>query len=61
MFILKKKIKNLYKSLIINLFFLVYKKPKFNKNKIDKTEKIFNVKLDKEKYQIFEFQDLIIN
>ena len=56
MFILKKKIKNLYKSLIINLFFLVYKKPKINKNRTDKTEKIFNVKLDKEKYQIFELK-----
>jgi len=56
MFILKKKIKNLYKSLIINLFFLVYKKPKINTNRTDKTEKIFNVKLDKEKYQIFELK-----
>ena len=56
MFILKKKIKNLYKSLIINLFFIVYKKAKLKKNKIDKTEKVYNVKLDKEKYQIFELK-----
>ena len=50
MFILKKKIKNLYKSLLINLFFLVYKKPKINKNKIDKLNLNFKDPISKMMY-----------
>ena len=56
MSILKKKIKILYKRLIVNLFLAVYKRPKLKKNEIDKTEKVFNVKLDKEKHQVFELK-----
>ena len=53
---IKKKVKIIYKTIIINFFYLIYKKPKINNKKLDESEKIYNLKIDKNKYSIFEFQ-----
>ena len=52
--LIKKKINLLYKKLIINFFLLIYKKPT-QKIKKDYSYKIFNIKIDKNPYKIFEF------
>ena len=53
-FFFKKKLKIIYKKLIITFFYFIYKKPKIKNN--DSTEKIYNLKIDESKYTIFEFK-----
>ena len=53
---IKKKIKIIYKTIIINFFYLIYKKPTIKNKKKDDSEKIYDLKIDKNKYSIFEFQ-----
>lgn len=52
-FIIKKNIKYLYKNIIIFFFKFIYKKPAFNKKKINNF-KITKVKIDGLKYEIYK-------
>lgn len=56
-YFIKKKIKFIYKKIIINFFYLIYKKPSIRNKKKDNSEKIYNLKIDKNKYTLFEFQN----
>ena len=52
--ILKKKLKQIYKKVVINIFKLIYTYPKIlNKNQKDSSIKEFKVKIDKNNYTIF--------
>ena len=53
----KTKLKTIYKKIIINLFNLIYIRPtKKIKNK-DNSEKVHNLKIDKNQHRIFEFRN----
>ena len=53
---IKKKLKIIYKKIIINLFYLFYLKPT-KKTKKDDSEKIYDLTIDKNHYRIFEFRN----
>ena len=55
--IVKKKLKIIYKKIIINLFYLIYSKPTKKIKDKDDSEKIYNLAIDKNKYRVFEFQN----
>jgi hypothetical protein len=52
--VIKKKLKIIYKKNIEFFFFLLYRRPKINKNKKDFSEKIFDIKIEKNLYHLFE-------
>ena len=52
---IKKKLKTIYRKIIINLFYLIYTKPTNKIRKKDDSEKIYNLTIDKNQYRIFEF------
>ena len=55
---LKILLKKLYRNIIINIFFLIYKKPKLlNKKSKDETVDEYSVNIEGNKYQIFEFKE----
>ena len=54
-FFLKKKVKFIYKKIIEVTFLFLYKKPKLRLKKQDFSEKIIDIKLDKNLYKLFEF------
>ena len=53
----KKKLKFFYKRIIEVLFSLIYKKPKLRLKEKDYSEKIFDIRIDKNLYKLFEFTD----
>ena len=55
--IVKKKLNIIYKKIIINLFYLIYSKPTKRTKKIDNSEKIYDLSIDKNHYRIFEFRN----
>ena len=55
--IVKKKLNIIYKKIIINLFYLIYSKPTKRTKKIDNSEKIYDLSIDKNHYKIFEFRN----
>ena len=57
MVFLKKKLKFFYKRIIEVLFSLIYKKPKLRLKEKDYSEKIFDIRIDKNSYKLFEFTD----
>ena len=52
--VIKKKLKIIYKKNIEFFFFLLYPKPKIKNNKKDWSEKIFDIKIEKNLYSLFE-------
>jgi len=56
--IFKKKLKQMYKKVVINIFKLIYTYPKIlNKNQKDSSIKEFKVKIDKNNYTIFQLKN----
>jgi len=53
----KRKLKFFYKKIIEVFFFLLYKKPKIKLKEKDYSEKIFDIKIDKNLYKLFEFTE----
>jgi hypothetical protein len=52
--VIKKKLKIIYKKNIEFFFLLLYRRPKIKKNEKDFSEKIFNIKIEKNLYHLFE-------
>ena len=52
--VIKKKLKIIYKKNIEFFFFLLYPKPKIKNYKKDWSEKIFDIKIEKNLYSLFE-------
>tara|TARA_B100000965_G_scaffold403524_1_gene431792 strand:- start:45 stop:1178 length:1134 start_codon:yes stop_codon:yes gene_type:complete len=53
----KRRLKYFYKRVIEVLFFLLYKKPKLKLKNGDYSEKIFDIRIDKNLYKLFEFNE----
>lgn len=58
---IKKKIKNIYKKIIIEIFLIIYQKPKLlKKNQKDKSQNKFNIKIQGNGYSIYHFPKGVI-
>ena len=53
----KKKLKFFYKRIIEVLFSFIYKRPKLRLKEKDFSEKIFDIRIDKNSYKLYEFTD----
>ena len=60
--VIKKKVKIIYKTIIIKFFYLIYKKPTIKNKKKDDSEKIYDLKIDKNNivYSNFNTEEFIL-